>query len=364
MKHMTAAYITPETGDLLLGRPRPGSFVIDRWEMLQLVKDTSTQTGIGEREIAILAAHLSVLTPGPIRADQLLVSYAQVSGMLNRANCMDERRFRRGEAQLEKLGFIYRNLSGNGRRFPVRDASGRAIDAYGIDLRPLFLRHQELCDLREQAKQDRCRTAALRSRISARLSAIKRQAMEEKTYLATDLAAVLNEIRNVLRRVSSKTTDLLRAEEKLLKITTYREAVQEDAIEPAAVPPSLPDKSTVDDGQSNRHSDSKRKEIYLLSRMGRTNERCSTNHHRTKPWRAYTEVASLYPVEPRTMTDILKIIEEFSGFVGVRRLTVIELIETTDPMLLLESLNQLARNLTKVRNPTGYLLSRVRVTNV
>jgi hypothetical protein len=53
----------------------------------------------------------------------------EIGALLERANCMDKRRFRRGEAPLVALGFVRRKLSANGRRFPVRNAQGQIVDA-------------------------------------------------------------------------------------------------------------------------------------------------------------------------------------------------------------------------------------------
>ncbi|MDO6575183.1 helix-turn-helix domain-containing protein, partial [Staphylococcus pasteuri_A] len=84
---------------------------------------------------------------------------------------MDERRFRRGETRLEQAGLIRRRLSGNGRRFPERDKSGRVVNAYGIDLAPLLASYDDLVAMADwRAEQDRV-ARARRNSISARLSA-------------------------------------------------------------------------------------------------------------------------------------------------------------------------------------------------
>ncbi|WP_233270647.1 helix-turn-helix domain-containing protein [Chachezhania sediminis] len=343
---MPAASFTPEIGDPLSGRPRPGHFVLDRWEVLQLVKDTSRQTGLGEREIAVLAAHLSVLPKGPVRADGLLVSYAQVAGMLGRANCMDERRFRRGEARLEELGFVTRHLSGNGRRYPVRNARGEVVEAYGIDLRPLFLRHDELVALRDEARDRTCRLEAQRSRLSARLSAVKRAAGPE---LTGDLATLAVRLRNLLRRASAGMAELLEAEEQLLAATSAgQEHATPAASEPGTVP-ALPDISSADAGQIDRHSDSKRKEIY----------KASSDAGALSPavWSDYAEIAAFFPDTPRTEVEVQRIILDFSGFVGIREGTVRQVLAALGPRRLLSALNTIAAKICQIRNPNGYLLA-------
>lgn len=344
MKHWNAASFTPVNGDPLSGRPRAGHFILDRWEVLQLVKDTSAQTGLGEREIAVLAAHLGVLTKGPVRADQLLVSYAQVAGMLDRANCMDERRFRRGEARLEELGFVTRHLSGNGRRYPVRDASGCVVEAYGIDLRPLFLRHAELVALRETAHAEACRLNALRSRVSAALSATRRNLLAAQGEICDAFARLAGEVRNILRRSSADIDALLQAEEKLARF--------------AGESPVSPDRSTGDAGQSDRHSEPQEKEIYSAAPVSQSEQ--FSEGRVAREWHGYAEIAEFYPDPPRSQRDYLRIIFEFSGFVGVREGTVRKLIGMYGMTHLAQGLNLVARKISEVGNPDGYLSAYVR----
>ncbi|WP_428929507.1 helix-turn-helix domain-containing protein [Marinibacterium sp. SX1] len=344
MKHWTAASFAPEHGDPLSGRPRPGHFILDRWEVLQLVKDTSRQTGLGEREIAVLAAHLGVLTRGPVRADQLLVSYAQVSSMLGRANCMDERRFRRGEARLEELGFVTRHLSGNGRRYPVRDASGQVVEAYGIDLRPLFLRHGELIALRDAALEDARRLNALRSRLSASLTAAKRRVLAECGEITGAFAVLATDLRNLLRRASASMSELLEGEAQLARLEAEGSAA--------------PDRSTGDGGQDDRHSDVKEKEIHdgALTEIAPADPRNAPGPN----WHDLTEIAALYPNPPQTEPEYLRIIFEFSGFVGVKEPTLRRLMSGHGPGHLAEGLNLVARKMSEITNPDGYLAAFVR----
>ncbi|MBT9385101.1 hypothetical protein KM176_14620 [Pseudooceanicola sp. CBS1P-1] len=347
MKHVNPADFLSGTGDLLsdplVPAPRPGHFIVDRWEVLQLVKDTARQTGLGEREVAVLAAHLSVLTKGPVRADQLLISYAQVAGMLDRANCMDERRFRRGEARLEELGFVTRRLSGNARRYPVRDSSGRIVDAYGIDLRPLFLRLEELLALRAEGAEETCRRNALRSRISAALSAQRRTLEARLGALPADIRTLHQDLRNLLRRAGTSEAELrgaLRALEDLAPPALPAES---------AAPEVLPDSSSADAGQSARHSEPQEKEYT------RSEPQPASDLHRL--WPSLPEVAALYPSPPRDAPSLLKVIFEFSGFLGLRKTSLVASIREAGPERTLCFLDRMAARLDQIRQPDSYLAS-------
>jgi hypothetical protein len=194
--------------DPLCQRPAKGQFHIDRWEVLQLVKDAAAVLGLSDRDIAVLGAHLSVLPKGPIKSGQLLMSFMQVSAILPRANCMEERRFRRSETRLDETGVVARKLSANGRRFAVRNASGRIVDAYGIDLEPLFLRIDELREIRARLEEDRQRKRALISRVTARLSELKRWSTDHIGYVPDALSDLALLLRNLFRRKTISVSDM------------------------------------------------------------------------------------------------------------------------------------------------------------
>ncbi|WP_238368685.1 helix-turn-helix domain-containing protein [Mesobacterium pallidum] len=338
-------------GDPLRPAPRPGRFVVDRWQVLQLVKDTARDTGIGEREIAVLSAHLSVLAKGPVRADQLLVSYAQVSGILDRANCMDERRFRRGEARLEELGFVIRKLSANGRRYPVRDGKGQVVDAYGIDLRPLFLRLDELEATRASRHEEQQRRAALRSRISARVSAVKRLAEAHLGHVPEALIALGQEIRNLLRRATASLADMARAETALEAAAAQWDSA--DAPERPAPDMPVPDTSAVDAGQNARHTDSP---------MKRNTRAVARAEAVSVPdvWRRCPEVSACFPSPPTGPREANERLVIFSSFLGLGQQAVTSALELMGWARVLIALDYMAGRIETIKNPDGYLAHMAR----
>jgi replication initiation protein RepC len=332
--------------DALRPAPRPGRFVVDRWQVLQLVKDTAKLTGIGEREIAVLGAHLSVLTKGPVSASQLLISYAQVTGLLERANCMDERRFRRGEARLEQLGFLTRKLSANARRFPVRDGSGRVVDAYGVDLRPLFLKIAELEDMRARQLHEAQQLRALTTRISARVSAVKRRAIAVLGYIPEVLAATAQAVRNLLRRTGVSPSEMIMAEQALVALET------ELLSEPSPAPtPVAADTKTADDRQIDRHIESPKKETtYEHSKQRRSNEQPISTI-----WEKCTEISAVFPERPRNTEELASRLFEFSSFLGLGQKVVGEALEVLGIARFLMVLDYLAGRIHSIAKPQGYL---------
>ncbi|WP_161555841.1 helix-turn-helix domain-containing protein [Mangrovicoccus ximenensis] len=322
--------------------PRPGDFVLDRWEVLQLVKDTSRALGIGEREIAVLAAHLSLLPKGPVRASGLCMSYAEIGGILGRANCMDERRFRRGETRLSEAGLVARKLSGNGRRYPVRDGRGQIVDAYGIDLRPLFLRVPELEELRARLAEDAARRNAQRSRLSARLSHLRRSMGDR---LPDSLAALLDELGRLCRRASADTAALTAAERRLLAAETELSCAPE-----TPAPAALPDIPAADAGQSVRCTESPEKE----------NKQSPDPKVRIPDLlNDCPKVSAYFPDPPGDPQTLARCLFDFLGFLGLRTGRRTEVLNRLSLAELLPALEYILDRLDKLRDPGAYLLSMI-----
>ncbi|TNF22622.1 MAG: hypothetical protein EP318_03165 [Rhodobacteraceae bacterium] len=342
MTTQTTAQATRGPGDAM-----PAAGLLDRWAVLQLVKDSAPLTGIREREISILAAHLSVLPKGRLDPRQMLVSYAQVSGILERANCMDERRFRRGEARLEELGFVTRKLSGNGRRFPVRDGKGRVIDAYGIDLAPLFSRVHALQVALQDHRDAQARTRALRSRISACLSAVKRRALEDLGKIPDALGQQLARYRNLIRR---RTLTL----EELGRIACEVEGL---AGEDAPVSPDLPGqdaagavpdaaKMSADDSRSVRHIESPRKEI-TREAPGEADPR--------QAWARCKSLPEYYPETPKSVHAMAGALFEFLGFLGLGQGMKETVVSTFGLAKAVRVADYIAGRMNRISNPAGYV---------
>lgn len=341
MTHSIPAVSPSGQGQLLSPAPRPGNFIHDRWHVLQLVKDTARLLGIGEREVSVLGAHLSVLPKGPIRSDQLLISFAQVAGILERANCMDERRFRRGEARLAEVGLIDRKLSGNARRFPIRDGRGQIVDAYGIDLRALFLRVPELEAMRDRLNQEAAERRAIKSRISAAVSNLKRQAMFDDQPLPEDLEIKLQDIQRLCRRSRITIVELLSTEKALHEIIEQQSSPD--------TTDTLPDNLPGDGGQIDRPIESKRKDYTIRQPVLKI----------STLWKEHPRLAAYFPDTPddaRQLSDCLLKAMKYLGFSEKRASEVLRHISLKKLLALIENL--LGR-LAEIENPQAYLLAMI-----
>jgi replication initiation protein RepC len=286
---------------LLLSAERDPHFLLDRWQVLCTVKAVARALGLGEREITVLSAHLSVLAKGPVRSDAVLVSYAGLPALLERANCMDERRFRRGEARLEACGLIRRKLSANARRFPVRDGKGRVVDAYGIDLRPLFEYHRALLALQAERAAQEAALRALKTRISAGLSALRRLLERRLGALPEDLAELAVSVRNALRRSRASLVELRGLERLVMDHLAEAEAAE---------PTAQPDIPPADAGQFDRHSEHQEKETYSAPEPTEASDPAAL-------WARLPRIAEYHSTPPRDPRDLARRLFDFGGFLGL-----------------------------------------------
>jgi replication initiation protein RepC len=373
---------------------------------LGIVRDLRRDLGIGDREIAVLGAHLAVLPKGLVSARDLLMSYAEVAGLLERANGMDERRFRRGEARLEEVGLIQRRLSANGRRFPQRNAVDEVVDAYGIDLRPLFMRADELRHWHNQVQEKSRRRTALATRISSLIAEIRRR-LEKRLGSAPDvLIEFAQRARAITRRKTATIEELLALEAQIERMTTELETtgagatdrlqtsptvthgvkvgmhleslavvhVGEDGAGDMTMPKKdtptslseldaeptprrvanslLPDRTPADAGQIDRQSESHTKESYSSSRDRKPGD--------IEVWNECKELNSMYPVPPKSLHELGGIIREFSRFLGLG----LDQVERALPVLgvsgMVVSLDYLAGRIHQVNQPRAYLSNMVK----
>lgn len=371
--------------DPLCQRPAKGQFHIDRWEVLQLVKDAAAVLGLSDRDIAVLGAHLSVLPKGPIKSGQLLMSFMQVSAILPRANCMEERGFRRSETRLDETGVVARKLSANGRRFAVRNASSRIVDAYGIDLEPLFLRIDELREIRARLEEDRQRKRALISRVTARLSELKRWSTDHIGYVPDALSDLALLLRNLFRRKTISVSDICEAEKRVDAIEVQiipkpkQEALSATAEQPTLpcpapsqnsdrlhipsepvdgcigkVPCPVPDKSAADAGHIDRHIESKRKEYIKRPAFGSGTADLKLSDLQGA-WSMCVQISSFYPDGPRTAQDLWDKLVEFCSFLGLGQKNVLNAVTEIGWRNALLVMDYIAHKIAIIKVPQAYL---------
>ena len=346
--------------------PRP----LDRWETLSLITELRQPLGLTDRDVMVLRAHLTVLPHGLLQPSGLNVSFMCVTEILKRACGMDERRFRRGEARLEKVGLIKRNLSANGRRFPERDKDGNIVNAYGIDLSPIFKMYERLVILRDRIAAERAILRQRKNALSARLQATVRRLTSAGQILPDWAEALRVTIRNALRRTSASLEDIDALEVEIDRITDVAAASELSSTSSAPLesfPPALPDmvqetavspgKNTGDDGHCVRRIESKHKDI--KKEGSPFNPR---SIHET--WLKTQTLREFYIDTPLSEHDLASVLIQFSSFIGLGRTSILNALATLGWENGILVIDYIGARLSNIERPEGYLASMLRSYDV
>jgi replication initiation protein RepC len=325
------------------------SRLLDRWAVFDIIKEGHEHLGIKERELSVLYAHLSVLPKGKLNPAGLNISYMKVSNVRKRANCMGEMRFRRGEQRLEKAGLIIRKTSANWRRFPIRKGD-KVNDACGVDLGPLLLRIWEISRKNEEMYLINQEARSMRTRISNTLQMIRRAASMAEGHLMDQIDAFTRKVRNALRRASVTVEDLQLIE---VSVTDFGDMIERSTAVDDQV---LSDENAVDDGHSVRHIESPKKEDINICDADRNNDVRSLGD----VWNDVDQIRALFPDEPKTERELVKVIFDYSRCLQLRKETVLTAIVALGYGGTLLSLNYLAKKGDDIKKPVAYFISMVK----
>lgn len=335
--------------------PKPTS-PNDRWHLLDKVKALRQLFKLNDRDITVLQAHLSVLPKGPVLQGNLNMSYMKVQDILERANGMDEKAFRRSEVRLEAAGLIIRKISANGRRFPVYQ-NNKIVTAYGIDLTPLIAKADNMDALITEKHSIEQERRALKTQISCQLQDYRRKLLETGSTSLDSLAAFICEIRNTLRRKSTSVTEL---QAIATRVIAYGHDL---AIEEVPCPSRqaeyleiLPDKNNGDDGQYVRRIESQKKDT-----LNKTTHKQLFNASRGQLlWAEAPSLAEYFPQAPSQERQLADTLYQFSTFLGLRKETVTAAAVSLGWEKLGFCLHYLTIKLGSIKKPDAYLRSMLK----
>ena len=355
---------------------------IDRWDLLDLVKTNRIELGIGEREIAVLSAHLTVMPKGSLIPGALNISYMEVEKILLRANCMGDRRFRRGEVTLADAGLVVRKLSPNKRRFPLR-VGGKIIDAYGIDINPLLDRVADLKMMRDARLLREEQQNLLRTKISSRIRAIRDNFNLSISEMVESFEAFAVEVRKISRRKSTGTEEMIALLDRVI-------AFEADLMSPPCPSRSddgntpgsayLSDRNAADAGQSVRHNESYLKELIKdipkpsVARSPAKEEiKPDTCGHR-KPkshlefhpgriralWSSTSNLNEMYPEAPGNERQLYNLLHEYSSYFRLGQETFARSLAILGWECLLVAMDYLAEKIQSIQSPRAYFQSMLK----
>ena len=184
----------------------PAGFTpILRRELLYALRKARGLLGLTPRDISVLDALLSFLPCRdrktgrdlPVTPDMMLVVYASNTTICERANGMSDRNLRRYVDRLAQAGLLARRDSATGKRFPLR-RGGKVVDAYGLDLGPLFRSAERIALLAAQAEAEAEEARSLR----AEALTLRANLLRDANEMSTEDRGFVDMAKTLLRRVS------------------------------------------------------------------------------------------------------------------------------------------------------------------
>lgn len=340
-----------------------------RGEIMPTLRVVRRQLGLSTGNLLVLGALLSHLpcrdpktgAERPITPDMMLVVFAGNRALCDRANGMDERVLRRHIGRLTEAGLVVRRSSASGKRFPLK-CKGAIVDAFGIDLSPLFQRMEEL---REMAEQE--------TELREEIRNLKARALAIRANLATQAVCLegrerLEGIRRVLRRTGLTPQDLVKviAELEAASDATVglADTDQFSAANEANNNPKNPDLSNqhrkpVMHQVTPKMSASDGQNVRLEESLNIENKK-KNNPDPEETWERCEELRSFYPDIDPTPEGVVKVIYDFGRMLNVNERTLIKACHSMGVGTMLRAMDYLAKNAARIAQPERYLDRMIR----
>lgn len=295
------------------------------YSVLDSIRTLRRELGLTTNDLATLQGLISFLprTTSPTRA--LTIVFPSNAALSGRTNGLDERTIRRSLARLAAAGLIIRKDSATRKRFPLR-YGGVIKDAFGFDLRPLMERKTELAakvaDLEHQREEVRSlRAKALALRVQA-----CRNLRDDETL------TFLDEVRNVLRRATLKTHDIVAIIRKLADLVGSDQEVFPAGND--AYQQELTDNLPACDGQIVRHVESNtlNKKFYRGKCVTQV-ERVSATlpDAKTLTWSDLKKVSAFFPAEPKDTYAVKRIVTDLAQMLRINVHTIMDHLRRAGP---------------------------------
>ncbi|HHS94105.1 MAG TPA: replication initiation protein RepC [Rhodobacterales bacterium] len=124
----------------------------NKWELFRELCVARAAYGVSDRDLTVLNALLSFHREANLSDNDSLIVFPSNRALAERAHGMAESTLRRHLAALVGAGLIARHDSPNGKRYAARAADGSIARAFGLDLRPLLVRAQEITHAAAEAR--------------------------------------------------------------------------------------------------------------------------------------------------------------------------------------------------------------------
>jgi replication initiation protein RepC len=139
----------------LVAKSAPEGASVQKWKVLQSIREAKDLLGATDRSLTILNALLSFHPDAELAADGEPIVWPSNEQLMARANGMPPTTLRRHLAILVECGLILRRDSPNGKRFARKGRGGEIEQAYGFDLSPIVARAGEFQDLADAVRAEK-----------------------------------------------------------------------------------------------------------------------------------------------------------------------------------------------------------------
>lgn len=346
MKHVTPSEFS--AADYGCPAPKELSFApIFRADILRAVRTARRHIGLTRTDLAVLDACLSYLplkaangAEQPAEAQMMLTVFASNQSICARVGGLDERCLRRSIANMITLGLLRRHDSATGKRY-ARRINGQIVEAYGIDLRPLFSKGRDLVDLAHDLERTDANRRSIRSEAVNLRALILRQ---DQTLSEVDHAFVVD-AEKPLRRVTLTMEDLLALRDRLQSLAALE-------IVPAPCSPEFHPEESGTNGQIVRHIesnkiDSKKEDIDKTDTSDEL-QLCMT-------YEECKEVQSYATRNPASVYEMKAMILNVMHWIGCSKILSSELITKAGWTKTLKALERTLPRLSEVKHIGAYL---------
>ncbi|WP_084657557.1 helix-turn-helix domain-containing protein [Natronohydrobacter thiooxidans] len=347
----------------------PGFAPTSRGQILPILRVVRRQLGLSTGDLLVLNALLSHLpcrdpktgTDRPITPDMLLVIFAGNRALCDRANGMDERVLRRHISRLTEAGLVVRRSSASGKRFPLK-RKGAIVDAFGIDLTPLFKRMAELremaereTEIQDEIKNLRARAMAIRARrATGAVEPEERERLADLGRVLRRTGLTLQDLRQIIAEIETS-PDAAGDSAEVNQFAAVNKAdnspeepqVSDPLREP--VMPRMAPKMSGSGGQNVRLEESQNIE-----------DKKSVDPDPEESWHRCAELKSFYPDINPTPDGIIRVIYDFGRMLNVNEHALIKACQLMGVGRMLRAMDYLARNAARISRPERYLERMIR----
>lgn len=272
---------------------------------------------------------------------------------------------------LEALGLIWQRRSSNSKRYAIKK-SGQVVAAWGVDLTPLFAMASNIYEIEQKILEEKEARKEIKAHISKLASICK------SLPLSDEAEEFISGLRNLLRRVHVRYSDLSSAKDRLCSIldAAKQKKREEDFAHGQVmphkqksddVPPALQNAETYDvvgqahgsmcsvlpaddlsgsAGQNGRHIESDRFE---------SKETRSPKITAAQIWMSCSEIASYYPTAPTSLAELREIVFSFSSMMKIETSSMAAAVAKLGWAGSMAVLDYLAVNAAKISYADAYL---------